>query len=223
MSVPGAGIEPLPPTVEAQRLNHSTAREVPKLVFHVADFPVTDRRRAPTPRGDVFVLPSLSRVCLRGPTDPRPPGPPSFLSRGACMNEEESFAVRPVLPPASCVVTSASCVTARAGGPLLIKRRKMSGERGQSGRFLGGTLAGGGGVRDEPRVHSELSQNSDPALRPPAPPARLPGPPPPASPRLRPGGRCSLLGTLTASRHPLASDPCPRCCKTQRCPHCRPS
>ena len=94
MLVPGAGIEPLPPTVEAQRLNHSTAREIPKLVFHVADFPVTDRRRAPTPRGDVFVLPSLSRVCLRGPTDPRPPGPPSFLSRGACMNEEESFAVR---------------------------------------------------------------------------------------------------------------------------------
>ena len=79
-----------------------------------------------------------------------------------------------------CVLhhTSASCVTARAGGPLLIKRRKMSGERGQSGRFLGGTLAGGGGVRDEPRVHSELSQNSDPALRPPGPAGSPPRPAP---------------------------------------------
>ena len=199
MLVPRAGIEPVPPTVGTQRLNHSTAREVPKLVSHVADFPVVDRRRAPTPRGDVCSSVAQSCLSLRGPTDPRPPGSPSFLSRGACMNEEESIAVRPVLSPASCVATSASCVatsascvatsascvTARAGGPLLVKRRKMSGERAQSGRFLGGTLgdggAGGGGVRDEPRVRSELSQNSDPALRPPGPA----GSPPRPAPRLR--------------------------------------
>ena len=52
----------MPPTEEAQSLNHWTSREVPKIVFRVVDFPIIDRRRAPTPRGAVFILQPLSRV-----------------------------------------------------------------------------------------------------------------------------------------------------------------
>ena len=106
------------------------------------------------------------------------------------------------------------------------------GERGQSGMFLGGTLgdagAGGGGVRDEPRVHSELPQNSALAWRPrgPASLARLPSLARllPGPPRLCPAA--AAVSTEHSLRLPTSTSikPLPSLlCTTQHCTPCSPS
>ena len=92
------------------------------------------------------------------------------------------------------------------------------GERGQSGRFLGGTLGdagvGGGGVRDDPGCTVSSPRIPLRPGGPGAPPLSLGSPPGPAHCLGLPASAqrllLSLLSTLNASRLPLPSNRCPR-------------